>query len=294
MINPKTILILGVTGMLGQYVTKYFKKTHPQYKIVDISKNEFNIELDNEEKLWSILSHELINNPDSVIINCAGAIIQREYTTENLIKINTLFPHILQRMAEQLNTILIHITTDCVFSGNDGFRIEIDPHDATTSYGKSKSLGEPDNACVIRTSIIGEETRNKLSFLEWVKSQENKEIEGHLSQWNGVTALQLAKFIDYIIQNNLYWTGVRHYFTTKKTRFLNTSTMDVDAREHVVPESITKFELASMINSIFGLNITINKKAHELNMTLSSKYKIIETPSMFDQIAELKEFNIYE
>ena len=72
---------------------------------------------------------------------------------------------------------LIHITTDCVFTGLTGFYTETSTHDSLDIYGKTKSLGEPEKATVIRTSIIGEELYNKKSLLEWVKTNKNNRIE---------------------------------------------------------------------------------------------------------------------
>jgi dTDP-4-dehydrorhamnose reductase len=133
---------------------------------------------------------------------------------------------------------MIHITTDCVFSGKDGSYNELSEHDETNDYGMSKSLGELCNATIIRTSIIGEEVQNKRSLLEWVKSNKGKDINGFVNHfWNGVTCLELSNVIYKIINEKLYWNGVRHIFS---------------------PKSVSKFELVSMINEVYNLNIKIN------------------------------------
>jgi dTDP-4-dehydrorhamnose reductase len=97
---------------------------------------------------------------------------------------------------------MIHFSTDCVFSGKKGDYTEDDPSDAEDIYGKSKYLGEalPDNALVLRTSIIGRELVHADSLLEWFLSQNHKTVRGFKrAWWSGVTtnhlAAQVAKFI---------------------------------------------------------------------------------------------------
>ena len=87
------------------------------------------------------------------------------------------------------------------FTGKKGSYNEDDLHDEINDYGTSKSLGELCDATIIRTSIIGEELRNKRSLLEWVKSNAHGEINGYDNHyWNGVTCLQLSFFIKDIIE----------------------------------------------------------------------------------------------
>ena len=110
-------------------------------------------------------------------------------------------------------------------------------HDETSIYGVSKSLGEVGNACIIRTSIIGEELSNKKSLLEWVRNHRNGTINGYLNHyWNGVTCLTLAKIIKRIIDEGIYWKGVRHIYS---------------------PNIVSKYELCCYINQIYQLDINI-------------------------------------
>ena len=209
--------------------------------------------------------------------------------------INSLFPHILYDICTLKGAKLIHISTDCVFSGEKGGYNETNKHDATDVYGKSKSLGEPENACIIRTSIIGEEIRNKKSLLEWVKSQKGKTVTGFKNvYWNGVTCLQLAKYIKEIIDKNTLWTGVKHYTSTRDISFLNplTGYPDPPIMHH---DFISKADLIHYISEIYDLNIHIEYDTSiKKNMTLSSIYPLIETPTIGEQLEEMKEFNIYE
>jgi dTDP-4-dehydrorhamnose reductase len=183
---------------------------------------------------------------------------------------------LLATACDKLCVKYIHITTDCVFSGNGGMYSERDAHDETNNYGVSKSLGELGiNATVIRTSIIGEEMKNKYSLLEWVRSHTNTEINGYTNHyWNGVTCLQLSKIVANMILYKQYWIGVRHIFS---------------------PSPVSKYDLVCMINEIYGLNNTVNKFATEqkVDKTLSSIHnecKSFEIPDLKTQITQLQQY----
>jgi len=258
------IVIFGSNGMLGNYLKTYFSKN---YEIQSFTRKE--IDLTSDEKNIKHFLSENIKNED-IIINAAGIIKQRNYNELELIKVNSIFPHLLK----DLDNKIIHISTDCVFSGSKGFYTESDLHDCTDDYGKSKSLGENEELTIIRTSIIGEEINNKKSLLEWVKSQTNKTIDGYTNHiWNGVTCLELCKIIDNIIINNNFWKGVKHIFS---------------------PNYVSKYDLICMINDIYNLNITINKKETENHCirTLSSNYDYFFVNDLIEQLKEIKSFKL--
>lgn len=267
------IYLFGSTGMLGRYIYSVLINF---YEVICINRKDYDIENDNFEKLEYILSSTIKN--DDVIINCAGIIPQK--TSKNdykkYIKVNTLFPHklydIIERYNKQdnqdkydkYNLKLIHITTDCVFDGSRGNYTENDIHTATDIYGVSKSLGEPKNATVIRTSIIGEELSGKKSLIEWVKSNKDSEINGYTNHyWNGVTCLTLANFIKYIIENRLFWSGVKHIHSE---------------------DSVSKYHLCCYINEIYNLNIKINKYEDNISKNMTLIGEIITKESICEQI----------
>jgi len=174
-----------------------------------------------------------------------------------------------------ITTNLIHVTTDCVFSGKTGSYHEYSTPDETNDYGTSKSLGELCDGTIIRTSIIGEELTNKRSLLEWVISNENRTINGYSNHfWNGVTCLQLAKIIYKIINENSYWKGVRHIYS---------------------PTSVSKYELCKMISDIYELNITVKEyDTEKVDKSLSTVYQILfNIPELNEQIIEMRNFNFY-
>lgn len=264
------IVLFGCTGMLGRYVFRVLKETR---EVTCILRDDYDIENDTWTKLECILTNILQEN--DVVINCSGLIPQKNKDNlKSYIKINSLFPHKLNTICNSLKCKLIHITTDCVFSGIKGNYNEFDIHDSTSFYGISKSLGETEDATIIRTSIVGEEMYNKNSLLEWVLSNKDKNIMGFTNNyWNGVTCLTLARIINNIINNNLYWKGVKHIYS---------------------PEIITKFQLCQYINKIYDLNITIEPNANEYkNLSLSSIHDNIFTiDTIYNELIEQKNFNI--
>ena len=268
MSQKQTILVFGSNGMLGRYVASYFE-TVENYQVVRFGRKE----VDASKVTYQQLHHILEKYHDAYVINCIGRIPQRGDTElKSYLQINTVFPHMLAAVCGQTGNKLIHITTDCVYTGKKGKYTENDVADETNFYGMSKSLGEPDNCCIIRTSIIGEEIENKRSLLEWVRSKNGQTISGFSNHfWNGVTCLQLAKIVHEMIEKGIYWLGVRHIFP---------------------PDKVSKYQLVQMIVDIFGLDIMVEKKETEIvDKSLDTIYdKLFNIPTISEQINELKEF----
>lgn len=219
------IVVLGDTGMLGGMASRYFKSAG--YDVVGLSrKNGFEVDGD-----WKYLLSHLwpVVMKDTVILNCIGAIkpvFNDKKRLSEAIYTNAVFPHKLADWTNihlsSSNVRLIHITTDCVFSGLDGGAYnENHKHNALDEYGKSKSLGEPANCMVLRTSIIGPEWNgNNRSLVEWLVSNKGKEVNGFLNHsWNGLTTLELCKAIDKIIKRNLYSNGTFHLHSNDVTKY---------------------------------------------------------------------------
>ncbi len=266
------IILFGSLGMLGNYVFNLLKDN---YDVVCINRDMFNIEETDWKKLYDIINKTCSDN--DIILNCAGIIPQKNaYDLKTFIAVNTLFPHKLNEIAKLLNLKFIHITTDCVYDGKKGYYDTNDSHNATTLYGITKSLGEPLESTIIRTSIIGEEVYTKKSLLEWIKSNKNGEINGYANHfWNGVTCLTLAKFIHFIIVKNLLWNGVKNLCS---------------------PNIVSKYDLCCFVNEIYKLNINVNKinDKEEKNMTLiktTLNFDFIIN-NIYEQIRELYEFNL--
>ena len=130
--------------MLGTYCMKYFRQQG--YEVVGFDRSHLDLTSD-ADVILDFINQNTTN--EDVIINAAGVIKQRD--SKEMWEVNTFFPHVLSLA----NRRVIHITTDCVFTGKTGGYDENSPHDCDDDYGLSKSLGEPPNLTIIRTSIIG-------------------------------------------------------------------------------------------------------------------------------------------
>ncbi len=268
----KRILILGATGMLGNTVFNHFKKNDaftaiPTYRTL---LNDPNYGLYFNPLQNSV---EMIPKDFDYIINCIGIITPFiDRNPIDSIKINSVFPLELAKYCSENNIRLIHITTDCVYSGKDGKYIETDPHDALDFYGKSKSMGEcSSNAMVLRTSIVGPEIHNFVSLLSWAKSQAGKKIEGYETHlWNGLTTDWYAKICERIIQDELYENGLYHIFAA---------------------DDVSKYELLQYFNEKFSLHLKINKTyPKKVDRTLRTTKELcsqLKIPSVQQMIQEM-------
>lgn len=210
----KKVLVLGSSGLIGHQVFNYLND-HGDYEMFNLSqKNQIRndtilLDARDENKF-----HEKISNinPD-YIINCIGKLINSSNTNpEDSIILNAYMPHRLLRLADKISSKLIHISTDCVFSGNKKEPyIETDEKDGEDVYAITKGLGEiiSDRHLTLRTSVVGPElNRDGEELFHWFMNQTN-EILGYTEAiWSGVTTLELAKAVKWAIDN--YVTGLYH------------------------------------------------------------------------------------
>ena len=267
----KKVTILGSTGMLGNEVLLHFLKVDDCDVNSSVRNGKFKIGCN---FFFDPLVNSVDELPDSdFYINAIGII--KPHMLKNLknsIYINSIFPRELADECEKRGSKLIHITTDCVFSGKDGNYNEESLHDALDDYGKSKSLGEPENCMVLRTSIIGPEIHSNVSLISWVQAQGGKKINGFTNHlWNGITTLQYAKVCEKIINKNLYSKGLYHIRS---------------------PNIVNKFELVSMIDDKYkvGADIKPTEALIEVDRTLSTKKDLcmkLSIPEIKNQIIQL-------
>jgi dTDP-4-dehydrorhamnose reductase len=238
----KKILILGNTGMLGSAVERHFL-AGGQYLVTTACRNPLLVPESNSLKFEALVdSPDVLGSGYDYVLNCIGVI--KPFMAGDpiaAIKINSLLPWKLSRWCKDNNMRLIHITTDCVYSGTKGKYIESDLHDALDDYGKSKSLGEcVSEAMVLRTSIIGEEIHKYASLVSWAKSQKGKTVGGFTTHlWNGITTNEYAKVCDKIIGNDWYEPGLFHVFAS---------------------DDVNKFEMMQLFNKKFDLGLTIEAR----------------------------------
>lgn len=269
----KKIIILGSTGMLGNVILKHFS----DICIYDIMSSIRNEKV-RKKSVNIFLFDPIINSVDELpfadfYINAIGIIKPHMLRDlKSAVYINSIFPRELADECEKRGAKLIHITTDCVFSGKDGNYNEESLHDALDDYGKSKSLGEPKNCMVLRTSIIGPEIHSNVSLISWVQAQGNKKINGFINHlWNGITTLQYAKVCEKIINGDLYSDGLYHIHS---------------------PNTVNKFELVSIIDYKYKVGATIvpTEALVAVDRTMSTKKDLcakLDIPEIKTQIMQL-------
>ena len=149
-----------------------------------------------------------------VVVNCIGVVKQSAPAVgpAEMIRSNALFPHQLAEICRARGVRMIHISTDCVFSGRRGGYAETDIPDPDDLYGRSKLLGEPSGAGVltIRTSMIGRELGRSRGLLEWVLSQSGQVRGFTEARFTGPTAPVLAEAIAHVIERHPRLEGIWH------------------------------------------------------------------------------------
>lgn len=236
------VLILGSGGLTGHQVYDYLEN-HSDFELFDISQShKFNsntVLLDAKDEVNFLKMIRKIQ--PSIIINLIGVLIGRsEKEPDSAIYLNAYLPHILAKVSNELNSKLIHISTDCVFSGNKNTPyVEFDEKDGKGFYAKTKSMGEVihSNHLTIRTSVIGPELINTNEGLfDWFMHQSNQ-IDGWTKTiWSGVSTLELAKSVLWFIENDT--SGLYHL-------------------TNGIP--ISKYDLLEMFKRFSGKKIKINR-----------------------------------
>ncbi len=229
-------MIIGSAGMLGHMVYNYLKSLN-KYIVVNAS---FPEKMNADSKLLNVTNKTEIEDfirsekPD-VLINCIGILLRgSEEDPSNAIYLNSYLPHQLSKILRANGGKLIHVSTDCIFTGDKGEYIETDPKDARDTYGLSKALGEVENDhdLTMRTSIIGPELKEQGEGLfHWFMKQKGT-ISGFTKMlWGGVTTLELAKSIDAAIDQII--TGLIHITNS---------------------QAISKFEMLTLFKEIWKID----------------------------------------
>ncbi len=217
------ILILGGDGMLGHQLFKSLRSKHEvrvtlhqafdAYEPLDLFRVENSycgLDVLCIEQLISVLA----DFRPQTVVNGIGIIKQRAESAESIpsLEINALFPHRLAILCKMISARLIHLSTDCVFSGKKGNYSDSDISDAEDLYGRSKYLGEVrDSHCLtLRTSMIGRELSRKQSLLEWFLAQRGAVCGYRKAIFSGFTTMELSRIIEAMIVYHPEASGVYH------------------------------------------------------------------------------------
>ena len=287
------LLILGSSGLLGNTITKYFftRSKFDTYGTlrdnlkINLFKESFHskffiikdiLDLQDIESIISFIEPE-------VIINCIGITnknsIEGIALAEKYIQINSLLPHKLCKICSHYKIRLIHLSSDCVFSGQKGFYSEIDNPDSLDFYGRSKFLGEVsyENTITIRKSAIGHELDSNSGLLEWFLRQNDKVQGFQKAIFSGLTVLELSKIIEnhVIRQKNL--NGIFH----------------------ISGLPISKYDLLKIIAEIYHKTVAIIPNELEnidrsLDASKFNKISGYQPKNWYELIKEMYEFNLLD
>lgn len=206
----KKILVIGIKGMAGHMLYNYFNE-NKRYDVYGLARN-----IESSHKLFNVdvldttqLSLLFMEHQFDYVVNCIGILNKdAEDNPSKAIWFNSYFPHYLEEITKGTKTRIVHISTDCVFSGKEGGYTENDIKNGVGFYAQSKALGEliNDKDVTIRTSIIGPElNKDGIGLFHWFMSQSDEtRLKGFTKAfWSGLTTLELAKVVLEIIEQNI-------------------------------------------------------------------------------------------
>ena len=258
------ILILGADGMIGhkmaQSLSHFNLYLNSRSHSNNLQEHFPNSTLSNFDFLNQNIEDLLEKTSPDYIINAVGITIRRGASdNEQTNFLNSQLPQKINFWCKENKKKQIHFSTDCVFSGDKGNYNDLDLPDAKDNYGKSKGEGEINSksTLTIRSSMIGREIYNKTELLEWVISNKNKKIKGFDNViYSGVTTFWMSKTVNEIIKNYPDLYGIYN----------------------ISSPPISKYNLITIINTYFNLNIEIERdSSYYSNKSLNSDRFFSET-----------------
>ncbi len=269
------VLILGGTGMAGHTISIYFKETGHDVTAFSRSKVDYCKNVNGDITDFENLKKLINEGQYDAIINAIGILNQdAENHKSNAVLLNSYLPHFLSDTTKEMKTRVVHMSTDCVFSGKTGGYSETSFRDGETFYDRSKALGELENSkdLTFRNSIIGPDMSERgIGLFNWFMKQEGQ-INGFTKAiWTGVTTLTLAKAMEQALKENL--TGLYNLVNN---------------------ETISKYELLKLFNKymkdeqievLHSDNLSLDKSL--INNRTDFSFKV---PGYETMVAEMKEW----
>jgi dTDP-4-dehydrorhamnose reductase len=259
--NTGSVLVIGASGMLGHAVLRFLAaspgiEVHATVRSPSArdllpaalhSAITVGVDALNDDHLREVLERRR----PAWVVNCVGVVKQLREAKEPLpsIAINSLLPHRLARLCAQVGARLVHVSTDCVFSGARGMYTEADFADADDLYGRSKFLGEVDcpHAITLRTSIIGPELASAHGLVGWFLAQRG-EVKGFIRAiFSGVPTVELARIVRDFVMPSVGLRGVYHVSAAPINKF---DLLSLVAREFALETRITPDSTLSIDRSL--------------------------------------------
>lgn len=244
------VLVLGASGMIGSAMFRVLSEQQDwsvfgtlrsgdvkQFFCSQINNNLLTcVDVDRPDEMLRAFSQV---HPD-VVVNCIGLTKHHKEAEDPLlaIPINALFPHRLTELCAVGGSRLVHVSTDCVFSGRKGAYSESDEADATDIYGKAKFLGEVHypHSVTLRTSTIGHELQSQYGLLEWFLAQKGR-CKGY---------------------RNAIFSGLPNTVFAQLVRDIVIPRPDLSGLYHVGASPINKYDLLRVIADVYGKSIEID------------------------------------
>jgi len=282
------VLVLGCNGMAGHVVTRYLKeKGHDVFGLALSRSNALDeshmyvADVTDFPKLDDIIEKGKFD----YVINCVGILNQQtEVDKVRSVTINSLLPHHLVKAVENLDTRIIHMSTDCVFSGKDGSYNEESAPDSTTFYGRTKAIGEiaDDKNLTIRTSIVGPDIKIAgIGLFNWFMKQSGQ-INGYTKAiWSGVTTIELAKIMELCMENKC--TGLVNMVNNDSISKFNLLGL---FKKYFNRDDITILEY-----DVFAENKSLVRTNYELNYTVPTYEQMVK--EMADWVRNHKDIYNY-
>ena len=228
------VLVLGGDGMLGHRLLQRFAARHEtrvtlrqpleayrRFGLFDRDNAYDGVDVRDASAIVRVVS----DFAPEAVVNAVGTIKQREEAKNGVLsmEVNALFPHLLARVCRRRGARLVHLSTDCVFSGNKGNYTEDDGPDPVDVYGFSKQMGETggDGVLTLRTSMIGPELHRKTGLVEWFLAQKkDRPVPGwRRAIFSGFTTAELARIIDALITAHPRAAGLYHASAAAISKF---------------------------------------------------------------------------
>lgn len=278
------VLILGAGGMLGHKLYQAFRprfdtwatlhSDYREYAAYDLYDRSRVLDRVDASDFAGIVQAFARAKP-AIAVNCIGIVKQRPAAKDPLVSvaINALFPHRIAALCRAAGVRLIHISTDCVFSGSTGRYTEADVPDPQDLYDRSKLLGEVDApaSLTVRTSLIGRELGTTNGLVEWLLANRGGAVKGYeRAMFSGYTTLAMAALLADVIDHHSDLSGIRH----------------------ISSDPIDKYHLLCLVRDAFGLKIDIQPDRElEVDRSLdSSVFRAetgIRTPPWTEMVEEM-------
>ena len=282
------VIVFGVSGMLGSAMFRALS-LNSELDVFGTIRSNASVKSFPVEIHGKLISHVDVDSHDSlvsvfgkirpdIVVNCVGLVKQLSEANDPLVAvpINSLLPHRLAALCQVAGARLVHISTDCVFSGAKGGYLESDFPDAYDLYGRTKLLGEVDypHAITLRTSIIGHELSGARSLLSWFLAQEGQ-VKGFTKAiFSGLPTNELARVVrDFVIPNP-----------------------ELRGLYHVAAQPIDKYSLLKLVAEVYGKSIdivpddqlTIDRSLNADRFRLATGYV---APEWAELIKQMHDFN---